>query len=377
MQPVIRSALFIDFDNIFVRIRSDHGLPVAESFATSPRALIRWLEDYQIPDAPEGACRQIIVRKCYLNPVVYWRYRVDFTRAGCEVVDCPSLTQQGKSSSDIYMALGMVDALAQADPLLEEFIIVSGDADFTPVLFRLRQHGRRIIIVAPSMTSPAYKSVANLVVDNDRLVEEALQGRGGSESGQAAAAGGDGEADPSRVDQAIRECLEESGSPVSGSDLAQKIRTRFGNQGWFGHSTFKGFLDARLPALGLEYVVHRSRNWIRDPRRHGMPPVEPGTVPSHLIRPEEDPALHSLSSRFRTILDMPPLDPGAYAHLFAELARELGKGEYGVNTASRSLRDQMAQGEYPVSRMHITWILKSLRLDPGELARRKRFLAAT
>lgn len=41
---------------------------------------------------------RFLIRNCYLNPTVYAKYRTYWTRAGFRVIDCPSLTQQGKSS---------------------------------------------------------------------------------------------------------------------------------------------------------------------------------------------------------------------------------------------------------------------------------------
>jgi uncharacterized LabA/DUF88 family protein len=53
------------------------------------------------------------------------------------VVDCPPLTQRGKTSADVYMVMDVLDALEHKTEF-DEFIILSSDADFTPVLLRLR-----------------------------------------------------------------------------------------------------------------------------------------------------------------------------------------------------------------------------------------------
>ena len=173
MRTKIHSALFVDFDNLFTSLRGDYGDDTAEKFATHPGRWLDWLSRFDTPeladDGPEY--RRILLRKCYLNPnggykankddkdgkgrwIGYGRYRVDFARAAFEVVDCPSLTRQRKSSTDITMALDVVDALALEQPSFGEFIILSGDADFTPVLLRLRRHDRRLVIVTPNLVSP-------------------------------------------------------------------------------------------------------------------------------------------------------------------------------------------------------------------------------
>ena len=53
--------------------------------------------------------------------------------AGFEIIDCPALTSEGKTSTDIHMVLDIIDLL-QHEAHYDEFIVFSADADFTPVL---------------------------------------------------------------------------------------------------------------------------------------------------------------------------------------------------------------------------------------------------
>jgi len=110
------------------------------------------------------------VRACYLNPSVFSQFRPNFTRAGFSVVDCPSLTQQGKSSADINLVLDAVDALA-AETRYDEFVILSADADFTPLAIRCRAADRRVTIITASPAASAYRAVADTVVTADELAE--------------------------------------------------------------------------------------------------------------------------------------------------------------------------------------------------------------
>ena len=84
--------------------------------------------------------------------------RHHFLRAGSEIVDCPPLTAQLKNSSDIRMVMDIRDLLNH-DTYYDEFIILSGDADFTPVLHRLRAHARRTIIYANDYTAVPYTAI--------------------------------------------------------------------------------------------------------------------------------------------------------------------------------------------------------------------------
>ena len=163
----IRSALFVDFDNVYIGLRQLDPV-AAEAFATEPGIWLRALEGGE--DSEDALTRRFLVRACYLNPSVYAKYRPNFTRAGFQVVDCPSLTQQGKSSADINLVLDAVDALG-APTRYDEFVIVSADADFTPLALRCRAADRRVTIIAASPAAAAYRAVADVVVTADELVD--------------------------------------------------------------------------------------------------------------------------------------------------------------------------------------------------------------
>ena len=110
----------------------------------------RWLAALEHGGDAEGEfTRRFLVRSCYLNPAAFASFRPNFTRAGFRVVDCPSLTQQGKSSADINLVLDAVDAF-NGPTRYDEFMILSADADFTPLALRFRAADRRVTIVTAS-----------------------------------------------------------------------------------------------------------------------------------------------------------------------------------------------------------------------------------
>ncbi len=55
-----------------------------------------------------------------------------------------------------------------------EFIVFSADADFTPVLRKLRRHDRRTTVLAIGFPSAAYQASADLLIDERLFVREAL-----------------------------------------------------------------------------------------------------------------------------------------------------------------------------------------------------------
>ncbi|MFL6202924.1 MAG: NYN domain-containing protein [Thermoanaerobaculia bacterium] len=172
----VRAALFVDFDNIYLGLQREDP-SAAEQFATDPGHWLRWLQekmplDY-LGDGLERSRRKILFRRCYLNPSQFGRFRPYFTRSAFEVVDCPPLTSGGKTSADIQMVMDILDALGHATRF-EEFIILSGDADFTPVLLRLSKHDRRSAVLAVGPASVAYKASCDLLIDQDTFLEEAI-----------------------------------------------------------------------------------------------------------------------------------------------------------------------------------------------------------
>ena len=163
----MRCALFVDFDNVYsglLRLDAD----AAASFAKEPA---RWLERLSLGEDDDGGFgRRFLVRACYLNPTVYSEFRPYFMRAGFRVIDCPSLTSQGKSSADINLVLDAVDAL-NGPTRYEEFVIFSADADFTPLALRCRAQDRRVTVALAGPAAGAYRAVADTVIAADQLAE--------------------------------------------------------------------------------------------------------------------------------------------------------------------------------------------------------------
>jgi hypothetical protein len=171
----VRSALFVDFDNMYLNLKAID--PAAgDAFATEPDRWLRWMREdlgQVVPDASEETSREILIRACYLNPVSFGRFCPYFTQSAFRVVDCPSLTSRGKNSADIYMVLDIVDALAHST-YFDEFILLSADADFTPVMLRLRAHDRRTVLLASGPSATALQSACDMVLPLDVFLNEAL-----------------------------------------------------------------------------------------------------------------------------------------------------------------------------------------------------------
>jgi hypothetical protein len=109
-----------------------------------------------------------------MNPEKFSHFRRKFTQASFEVIDCPPLTEQGKTSTDMHIVIDVLDALAY--PVrIDEFVILSGDADFTPLLIRLRRHDRFTSIFAVGPASAVYKASCDHIIPEDEFIAKGLR----------------------------------------------------------------------------------------------------------------------------------------------------------------------------------------------------------
>ena len=267
----MKSALFVDFDNVFSGLRRLDPA-AADRFALRPLDWIHWLTQSlpAPPHAPEGAARRLLVRRCYLNPQVYQRFRPAFNRAGFEIIDCPAMTSEGKTSTDIHMVLDIVDLL-QHQVHYDEFIVFSADADFTPVLRKLRRWDRRTTVLAIGFPSAAYQASADLLIDQDEFIRAGL----GFEEPEPAPpppvpvrAQADVAGD---VASFIARTVAASGKPVSLPWMASKLLAEvvgLDPADWAGFTNFRTLVDS----LNLEpLVVKWDAGVVLDPLRHAAP----------------------------------------------------------------------------------------------------------
>jgi uncharacterized LabA/DUF88 family protein len=231
------TALFVDFDNIFITLQQ-HDPQAANEFATNPDRWLSWLEEELPTLYDEKTRRRILIRRCYLNPQSFANFRPYFIRAAFEVTDCPPLTTRGKTSTDIHMVMDILDALHQDTPF-DEFIILSGDADFTPVLLRIRKHGRYSAALSVGYVSPAYKSATDLSIAQDAFIREALGIREADEDEE-----------------------EFEGKPEFSADL-KLILERMGDRIYQEANTVEGVQAADLPDIYKEFQEFRQNShWL-------------------------------------------------------------------------------------------------------------------
>jgi hypothetical protein len=154
----IRSALYIDFENV--------PLP--------PEAIgnwLAWLED--------GVFDPARMRRRFLQKRVYWnshaeRNRALFQRHGFSPILIGKYSGL-KNGADIRMAMDVVETTYTRSDI-DEFILLTGDSDFVPVIERLKEKSKRSAIVAtehrPNIHTTYHRN-ADLLIPSRRLTEAA------------------------------------------------------------------------------------------------------------------------------------------------------------------------------------------------------------
>jgi uncharacterized LabA/DUF88 family protein len=360
----LRCALFVDFDNVYLGLRRLDPA-AAEAFASSPA---HWLAGLEVGADDDGELsRRFLVRACYLNPSAFSQYRPNFTRAGFSVVDCPSLTQQGKSSADINLVLDAVDALV-APTRYDEFVIVSADADFTPLALRARAADRRVTIVTAGPAASAYRAVADQVVTADELVElvrgsitappadptpaaggQPAAGPSGASNGgrvgtasagstaAASTAGGPApqqveEQPPSAAARAVLRQVRAADRPLNGGPLAQAALRADPTlaTGWGGAGSFVAWLGRAVPELTT------ATGFVWDPERFSEADL-PGAAPVDLP---------PLQRQVVEVTDIPNLPTERYKVLLTALGEDVAAHPFErVETARRVRNACQAAGE--------------------------------
>lgn len=452
----LKSALFVDFDNIYLGLK-EIDPNAAEAFATEPGRWLAWLEKgMPAPDQNNGVAhlrRSILVRRCYLNPAgLLGKFRPYFTRSAFSVIDCPPLTAQAKNSADIHMVMDVLDTLEHRTHF-DEFIILSGDSDFTPVLLRLRAHDRRTLILNLGLATEAYKAASTQAISADAFLEDGLgvsadvtadTARAATSNTTAAsvldamaqelyaqtAANGEVQAHdlpaifkefaefrngrnwlgyfslrnltselvrrrpglrlvegdiwrvtlaatgPARLEAAqpaaaaldtalrdqilavVQQVVAASPEPVVLAKAAQlvieKVGPRVLDTRWAGAGSFGALLEtAASPRLkivtGAETPGH-----VYDPTRHAAP------QPAHAGAADQRPDTATFERRISQVTGTPRLTPKQYTLVFNEIAKDLGRSAFDLNTTAKSVRDQCAERGEAIARANVSFILRGI-----------------
>jgi uncharacterized protein (TIGR00288 family) len=130
MAEVSALAVFVDFENLAL------GLQGRKDRFDIQRVLRRLVE--------KG---KIIVKKGYADWSRYSDYKRSLHEAGLELIEIPRRVMTGKNSADIHLVVDAMD-LSYSKEHIDTFVIVSGDSDFSPLVAKLKENGKRVLGLA-------------------------------------------------------------------------------------------------------------------------------------------------------------------------------------------------------------------------------------
>lgn len=154
----VRSALYIDFENV--------PLP-PETIAS----WLAWLEDGVFD--PKGQRRRFIQKRVYWNANAE-KHKETFRKHGFATILVGKYSGL-KNGADIRMAMDLIETTYRRSEI-DEYILLSGDSDFVPVLERLREKAKRTAMVATEHRPhihTIYNEHADVLIPSRRLVEAA------------------------------------------------------------------------------------------------------------------------------------------------------------------------------------------------------------
>jgi uncharacterized LabA/DUF88 family protein len=258
-----RIALFIDFENLV----TNTGISVS-SFNLQP-ALDRLLE-----------MGKVIFRRAYCDWSRFREAKAHLHEFGVELVDVPPSTRAGKNSADMRLVIDALE-LCYAREHINTFVIASGDSDFCPLAYKLRENDRFVIgLAVREATSPFFVKAC------DEFIYLRGQGRsdgggarpaprprpepgavaGSADTGSRPAGAGDAGRRPRAVPEIARKVvsnlLSRATGPLNPSFIKETIVRKqpdFDERD-HGFSTFSRLLEA-LEKEGLLKRVQLGRQW--------------------------------------------------------------------------------------------------------------------
>ncbi len=136
-------AVFIDFENLALGFRGKK-----DKRFDIQKVLERLVE--------KG---KIIVKKAYADWADYAEYKKPLHEAAIELIEIPKRSMTGKNSADIRLCVDAID-LCYSKEHIDTFVIVSGDSDFSPLVSKLKENGKRAIGLGMKESS------SNLLIGN-------------------------------------------------------------------------------------------------------------------------------------------------------------------------------------------------------------------
>ncbi len=191
---------------------------------------------------------KIISKKAYADWSRFADYKRALHEAGLELIEIPRRAMTGKNSADIHLVVDAMD-LSYSKEHIDTFVIVSGDSDFSPLVAKLKENGKRVLGLAMrNSTSDLLVSACDEFIYYEDLV--AQSGPQGVELENITPP------DKRKVFRLLLETLTALQRDVSGPILASMIKDTIRrkqpsfNESGYGYGSFSELLeDAQTAGL--------------------------------------------------------------------------------------------------------------------------------
>lgn len=240
-----RIALFIDFENLV----TNTGITAA-NFDIEP-SLDRLLET-----------GRVIFRRAYCDWSRFREAKSHLHEFGVELLDVPPSTRAGKNGADMRLVIDALE-LNYAREHIDTFVIASGDSDFCPLAYKLRENNKTVVgLAVKEATSPFFVKACDEFIylrppsqrGDEGSPRQGRWGRGDRGAGSGSGAGGERAAERS------------SGTPPQGP------RTPAGDGGPKAKRT----------------IPHIAREVVASLLARATGPVNPSLIKETIVRKEPD-----------------------------------------------------------------------------------------
>jgi uncharacterized protein (TIGR00288 family) len=253
-----RIALFIDFENLVTR--TGHQ---ADTFDLQP-ALDILLE--------KG---KVVFRRAYADWTRFAAATQRLHDKGVELIDVPPSTRAGKNGADVRLVIDALE-LCYLREHIDTFVLASGDSDFCPLAYKLRENDRTVIGMAvKEATSPLFVKAC------DEFIYLRAPGQKRREASSTEPAHKEKVAPKEKVipeiaKEAVAGILAKAASPVNPSAIKAAVVRRepdFDERD-HGFSSFTRLLEAMEKAGLLRLEQGAKGQW------YVLPPNEPAPEPA-------------------------------------------------------------------------------------------------
>lgn len=256
MADPLRIALFIDFENLV----TNTGI-TASTFDLQP-PLDRLLE--------KG---KVIYRRAYCDWSRFREAKSHLHEHGVDLVDVPPSTRSGKNGADMRLVIDALE-LCYAREHINTFVIASGDSDFCPLAYKLRENDRIVIGLAVKQAT----STMFVKACDEFLYLQPGRGAGGAREHKASkpprgASDGKKRDVPAIAREVVQSLLSRATGPLNPSFIKETLVRKEPDfdEREHGFSTFSRMLEV-MEKDGLLKRMQQGRQWYVVPA-DGAPPL--------------------------------------------------------------------------------------------------------